>query len=98
MRPEEQADRAKRESGEGREPAFRFLLIRRDRVLADPAAFETTNATWKAGDEFLDADGVQRYRILDMVLGGPPHTYNGVLLVELVDGRSGRAGTAPPGR
>jgi hypothetical protein len=52
-------------------------------VQADPAAFQTTSSRWKAGDEFVGGDGVQRYRILDIVLSQmPPHSFNGVFLVE----------------
>jgi hypothetical protein len=69
----------------------RYLLIRRDRIPADPAAFQTTKSTLKAGDEIVVGDGLQRYRILDAVYSEmPPHSFNGVLLVEPVERGSGR--------
>lgn len=76
------ADRAKREVAERMEWGFRFVLIRRDCVLADPLAFQSTNSTWKAADEFMVGDGVQRYRICDMVFSGSPECCYGMFLLE----------------
>jgi hypothetical protein len=63
---------------------FRYLLVHVDGSHADPAAFVTTVLRWRAGDEFVGGDGMQRYRILDIVFRDPPHSYNGVFLVEPV--------------
>jgi hypothetical protein len=86
MRPQGQARSTDREFDEGMEPGFRYLLVRPDCVLADAPAFQTTNSTWKPGDEFIGAEGVQRYRILDMIRIGPTRPYNGLFLLELVEG------------
>lgn len=84
MQPQEQARSTTQEFGAETESGLRYLLIRPDCVLADAPAFQTTNPTWNPGDEFIGADGVQRYRILDMVSSSPPHS--GVFILELVEG------------
>ena len=66
------------------ESRFRYLLVRLDGAHADPPAFVTATPAWRAGDEIVGGDGLQRYRILDLVLTDPPYSYNGVFLVEPV--------------
>ncbi len=95
MRPQELTRSTAHERGEP-EAGPQYLLVRPDCVLADAPAFQTTNPTWSPGDEFIGADGTQRYRILDIVASDRPHSYSGLFILELVEGTMAGPGLLRP--